>query len=118
MIATGAASPSLRSNTFNSLTFDGETENCRGRLVLGRDEAQELAEGGPYPAHRPEEPAHRLLAAAARCRQQHAGLLREVHKDRTRVEHCPWAAHAVVVDDRRHLSIRRDGAKLRRVLLA
>ena len=79
---------------------------------------QELAKGGTHAAHRPEEPRHRLFAATARFRQQHAGLLRDVHKDRAGLEGCPWAAHAVVVDDSRYLSIRRDCEKPRRVLLA
>jgi hypothetical protein len=69
--ARNAASPSLR-YVQRPDGFGGETTDCRGRLVLGRDEAQERAKGGPYPAHRPEERGHRLFAAASRFRQHHS----------------------------------------------
>src|SRR4030095_13945802 len=74
----------------------------------------------PPSAHWPVEPLQALPATSQIARQQPAGLLREVLKDRAGLEQRDrrTAGGGLVIDDRRDPVVRRDREKRRRELLA
>ena len=65
-----------------------------------------------------EKPGEKLRPVGRRA-EEPAGLLGEIDEDRGRVEHPRGLAPGpLLVDDRRNLAVRVDGAKGRRVLFA
>ena len=93
----------------------------RVRNLLGRVDAEvvRLAEHRADARHLEHQPLERAPAAAHVGRQESAGLGREVHQDRARLEQGDRrAVGAVGVDDRRDLVVRADRQELGPELVA
>ena len=117
--ARKAASPSLRSSTWTNLTASRTKRwTAEADPSAAETKCKSWPKVGPTPLM-----AQKSQDIACSRRPPDAGNIMPLFSARyTRIapelENCPWAAHAVVVDNRRYLSIGRDCEKLRRVLLA